>query len=302
VLAQLTMRENATQQIAITVDPEFYCNKYPDLAHYDERDALEHYFAYGIHEGRLANPHGDREGFLTLIPSNEPVLEIGPFSNPVVRGGNVRYVDVLTTDQLRARAVEIGLDPSGCPEIHYPLPTLDLSAIPERFGTIISSHNIEHQPDLVRHLQAVEKILRPDGRYFLLVPDKRYCFDHFLPESNIADVMSAYMRRAKVHDVGSVIKHWALTTHNDPLRHWNGDHGRPNIEHTRESLELAIRECEVNPERYIDVHAWQFTPESFAHLFNLIADLGLTRLRPQAVYPTVRCSVEFCAILGKQGN
>ncbi|HEY9345863.1 MAG TPA: methyltransferase domain-containing protein [Inquilinus sp.] len=284
--------------MAIDIDVRFYQKQPPDLAHLNAQEARHHYASYGIREGRLARPDGVREGFLTLVPTDKPVLEIGPFANPAVRGDNVRYADVLTTGQLRARAIEIGYDPNGCPEIHYPLPTLDLGTISERFAAVISSHNIEHQPDLVRHLQAVERLLRPGGRYFLLVPDKRYCFDHFLPETTIADVMSAYMCRPKVHDIRSVIEHWALTTHNDPARHWDGDHGRPHIETTLEPLKRAISTYESNPEQYVDVHAWQFTPQSFEYLFNLIADLGLTRLRPQVVHPTVHLRNEFCAVLG----
>lgn len=282
----------------IDIDLDFYRKQYPDLACLNDQEARHHYVSYGIREGRLARPDGVREGFIALVPRDKSVLEIGPFASPAVRGKNVRYADVLTTEQLRARAVEIGLDPSGCPEIHYPLPTLDLGAISERFTAIVSSHNIEHQPDLIRHLQAVERLLHPGGRYFLLVPDKRYCFDHFLPETTIADILTAYMRKPKVHDIGSIIEHWALTTHNDSDRHWRGDHGRPHIETTLEPLRRAISKYESNPEHYVDVHAWQFIPESFDRLLSLIAELGYTRLRPQVVYPTVHGRNEFCAMLG----
>jgi SAM-dependent methyltransferase len=279
-------------------DVAFYRGRHPELAMLTDAEAASHYLTYGIAEGRQGHPSGVRPTFTTLVPAEDPVLEIGPFANPTIKGPNVRYADVLDTDQLRARAVEIGIDPEGCPHIYYPLPTLDLGTINERFAAVVSSHNIEHQPDLIRHLQAIEKLLEPGGRYFLLVPDKRYCFDHFLPETSIADVMSAYMRKPTFHDIGSVIEHWALTTHNDPGRHWLGDHGRPHLDQTRAPLERAISECSVLPQRYIDVHAWQFTPQSFAQLFGVIADLGLSKLRPLAVYPTLHNSQEFCAILG----
>ena len=66
----------------------------------------------------------------------------------------------------------------------------------------------------------------------------------------------------------------------------------------REPLRRAISVYEADPEHYVDVHAWQFTPDSFDRLFNMIADLGYTQLRPQAIYPTVHGRNEFCAILG----
>ena len=92
---------------------------------------------------------------------------------------------------------------------------------------VFSSHCIEHQPDLVRHLQEVANLLEPDGAYFLLIPNKLYCFDHFIAETSVADVMLAHHLGHRVHTLASVIEHRALTTHNDPSRHWLGDHADP---------------------------------------------------------------------------
>ena len=169
----------------------------------------------------------------------------------------------------------------------------------DRFAAIVSSHNIEHQPDLVRHLIMAENLLSPEGRYFLLVPDKRFCFDHFLAETTIADVLTAYSRAARVHDLGHVIEHRAMTTHNDTGRHWAGDHGGPAYETNVAMLEYALREHRDSAGGYVDVHAWKFTPRSFATLTGLLHQIGLTRLRPTVVYNTVRSRNEFCAILTK---
>ena len=166
-------------------------------------------------------------------------------------------------------------------------------------AAIVSSHNIEHQPDLVRHLIMAENLLSPEGRYFLLVPDKRFCFDHFLAETTIADVLTAYSRAARVHDLGHVIEHRAMTTHNDTGRHWAGDHGGPAYETNVAMLEYALREHRDSAGGYVDVHAWKFTPRSFATLTGLLHQIGLTRLRPTVVYNTVRSRNEFCAILTK---
>lgn len=281
------------------VDPSFYRNLYPDLMHLSDAQLVEHYYNYGIAEGRLACPEGVRDGFIDLIPRDRLVLEIGPFANPALRGANVRYADVLSTEQLKERALQHGLQPDSCPEIHYVLPDLDLAKIPEKFDTIISSHCIEHQPDLVRHLHAIEELLSPGGRYFVIVPDRRFCFDHFIPESSIADVVSAHLRKPRVHDVGSVIEHWALTTHNDTHRHWQGDHGRQHIEESLAPLEGAIREYQADPSKYIDVHAWQFIPYSFYKIIDLLGRMGWILLKPIVVFPTVRPRNEFCAVLGE---
>lgn len=48
---------------------------------------------------------------------------------------------------------------------------------------------------------------------------------------------------------------------------------------------------------YIDCHAWQFIPETFAALCSSLHEQGLIDLAPQAVFPTFRGYNEFCAIL-----
>src|SRR5271166_3184824 len=278
----------------LAFNADFYRTSYGDLSHMSEEDAEVHFLKHGIGEGRSGAKGGLREDLPQRIPPNEPVLELGPFASPVARGKNVRYADVLSTTALRKRAIECGIDPAGCPDIEYVLSDFDLSKIAGKFSAVISSHCIEHQPDLVRHLQSVEALLADSGRYLLIIPDKRYCFDHFLPATSIADVMTAYMRRHRVHEVGSIIEHWALVTHNDTGRHWNGDHGEPHIANTMEPLTRALREYEADPTRYIDVHAWQFTPISFLDLMRLLNELGLVRLSALEVHNTPRGRNEFC--------
>src|SRR4249919_1725326 len=121
-----------------------------------------------------------RQRFVASVPLDKPVLEIGPFDRPWLSGSNVRYFDVLPQEQLRTRAAtEFGRIPKNCPHIHYVSPTGDLSIVDAEFGAVFSSHCIEHQPDVIRHLREVERLLRPGGLYYLIVPDKRFCFDHF---------------------------------------------------------------------------------------------------------------------------
>ncbi len=283
-------------------DVDYYRATYQDISGFDAVAAETHFRDYGIGEGRMGTPGGLREEFVAQFPTDGLLLEIGPFAGPTAHGPHVRYADVLSQDQLRARATANGIDPTGCPEIHYVLHDFDLNRIPDTFKGIVSSHCVEHQPDLVAHFQAVERLLEPGGRYFLLVPDKRYCFDHFLPESSIADVMTAHLRGNTVHDVGSIIEHWAMTTHNDSERHWRGDHGRPNLDDSTEQLAKAIAAYQAAPGTYIDVHAWQFTPVSFARIVELLHDVGLTRLRPTGVHNTPWGRNEFCIPLEKAAD
>jgi SAM-dependent methyltransferase len=267
---------------------------YPDLAHLNASDLLTHYRTFGAKEGRTANRLRHRADFSALVPSMATVLEIGPFCNPVVRGSNVSYADLLSQDELVARAKILGLNPSGAPRIDYICPTGELSGIDRTFDIAISSHCLEHQYDLSGHLQEVGKLLVPGGAYFVLVPDKRYCCDHFVPLSNLAEIIVAHLERRKSHSLRSVIEHRALTTHNDSVRHWQGDHGVP-FENFPQRLAAASEE--FNQVKSIDVHAWYFTPDSAAGILLALQSIGESPFSVAKIYPTHYGANEFWMIL-----
>lgn len=277
-----------------TIDPAYYRAGDPALAHLDDTAAIAHYREHGRAAGKVASPLALRENLLAFIGDDRPILEIGPFCDPLKRGPNVEYLDVLDAARLRARALRTGRDPSRCPErIHY---VGGLEQVGRRFDAVLSSHAIEHQPDLLGHLNQVERILAPGGAFFLIIPDKRYCFDHFIAESTIAGVLQAAREKRTRHTLASVIEHRAMTTHNDALRHWRGDHGDTTPVRARR-VQLAIDEYDRSNGGYVDVHAWYFTPPSFRFITESLYRLGLTRLRATGVYHPAFGRNEFCAIL-----
>lgn len=279
-------------------DADFYYQTYPDLVHLSQDELLEHFVVHGKSEGRFGTLYAGRAGFLELVSGAGSILEIGPFFAPVASGPNVRYFDVLSTPELIARGESLGHDTSKVPQVDFVSPNGDLSIVNETFDAVLSSHCIEHQPSLIRHLEQVHRLLKPGGSFYVIVPDKRYCFDHFLPISTIADVLEANDDR-QVHSVRNLIEHRALMTHNDPVRHWDGDHGEPGPPSQRVDLIKAAM-AEHSPTAYIDVHAWKFVPETFRVIMQDLVSLGLSNLVPERVYNTpLRCH-EFCAVLTKQ--
>ena len=277
-------------------DPAFYRAANPDLDFTDDAAAVDHYEQHGRREGRVGSPMACRDGLVARIDTARPTLEIGPFCRPLVRGEGVRYLDRLDAAGLRARAIELGMDPAGCPERIDFVGGLG-EVEPERFEAVVASHSIEHQPDLVRHLEEVARVLTANGRYYLVVPDKRFCFDHFLAESTIADVLDAFEEERTVHRLGSVVEHVALVTHNDPARHWRGDHGGIGDGERRRRAAEAIDTYRRSAGGYLDVHAWQFTPAAFRDAMTTLAGLGLSAFEVEAVYDPPRDSAEFCAVL-----
>lgn len=279
-----------------TIDPDTYRASEPGLGKLDDAAAIAHYRAHGRDKGVVASPLALRENLLLFIEDGISLLEIGPFHRPLRRGPHVEYLDMLDADALRARAAEVGGDPAGVPDIIHHVGGLD--RVDRRYDAVLSSHAIEHQPDLVAHLAQVERVLNPGGAYFLIVPDKRYCLDHFIAPSTLADVLQAHQERRTAHTLKSVVEHRALTVHNDAVRHWRGDHGDPE-RHQAQRARSAIQEYEAAAGGYVDVHAWYFTPPVFRLILTGLRDLGLTRLEIAGLYHTAHDRNEFCAILKK---
>jgi SAM-dependent methyltransferase len=279
-------------------DPGFYRAMVPDLAGATDAQLLAHYETTGRDFGVPGNRLTDRGEFASLVTAANSVLEIGPFAAPLLRGTPVRYCDVLDTAQLRERAASLGMDPALVPEVHYRMGDGLLDDVPDRFEAILGSHSIEHQPDLVGHLQQVERRLLPGGRYFLLVPDHRYTFDRQIPASTIAEVLQAHEEGRRVHTLRSVIEHRALTVHNDPVAHWESPlpAARPTPPDA-EAVTRAVEEFHDADGGYIDVHAWYFTPDSFAGIVGVLHRMGLIGLEIDRLYPPRRFTPEFWAIL-----
>ncbi|MGY2736754.1 hypothetical protein [Sphingomonas sp. UYP23] len=281
------------------VDVPFY-RRYPDMALLDPHELTQHFETQGAAEGRLASAAAFRENFLEYPSQSQSVLEIGPFCNPCIRGDHVKYFDVLSSSDLKARAEKIGYPIIDVPNIDFFSPNGDLGVVTSVFSAVLSCHCIEHQTDIVKHLRDVSKILDPGGRYFLIVPDKRFCFDQSLADSTIADVIEAHMEQRRAHRIGNIIEHWALTTHNDAARHWQGDHTDLDYELNLTSrIQFAAEEFERLKGAYIDVHAWKFTPLIFRKIVTHLNKMGLIDLYPERVYHTPYGRSEFTAVLRK---
>ena len=280
--------------LPVAFDPEVYRSKNNDLQGRSEEQLMEHYQAFGRDEGRGCSVIDSRTTFLQLFEGVENKLEIGPFDTPVFTDAYTDYADVLDSDGLRERAIELGRNPEGVPEIRWVLPDGDHSQISGRYDLVVTSHAIEHTPDLVRHLQDVGRLLRPGGRYALIVPDRRYCFDHFLPATTVAQVLAAWNEHRRRHTLESLIEHRAMTTHNDPVRHWAGDHGAPSV--TVDAVRELVRKYN-DTTGYIDVHAWKFDPEGFLRVLESLGDLGLIPFEIERIHPTIRNTFEFFAVI-----
>ncbi len=275
-----------------------------DLRRLHATEAWQHYITHGRAEGRVCSSVAGRDDFLALLPTDGSVLEIGPGWRPSLQGAGrpTRYLDILTEEELRTAAEREGGDPDRVPPIDFVWRGESYrELVGDRFDAVVSAHNIEHQTCLVTHLTDIASVLAPDARFFAVVPDRRYCFDHFIPDSSLVDVLDAFSDRRKRHTARDVIAHRLLTTHNDPERHWAGEHGpdprwRTPDSEVREQIIHILRALRTGS-GYIEAHAWQFTPDSFRYLIETLAAVGLSPLRIERLYSTVRPANEFFAVL-----
>jgi predicted SAM-dependent methyltransferase len=296
--------------------PEFEYQTYishplnADLYALDNVAATRHYREFGEDEGRVCSRIDGRGPFKALIPPSLELLEIGPFCIPSFTRPeyNVRFLDAFDQQTLQREAAKYDWgNPANVPYIDYVWKGESYrSLIDADFGAVYSSHNIEHQPCLVSHLKDVASVLKPNGRFFLTIPDRRYSFDHFLPDTTIAEVIDAYVSRRTVHTTRNIVLHQSLLCHNDPDRHWLGDHGDDPSQKAIEAGRIGlIQNCLERMQSaanngqapYIDAHAWQFTPTSFKNLVAILRAMKLTQFAIERIYPTLRPANEFYAVL-----
>ena len=275
--------------------------KHTDLKFMNKESLEKHYKENGKNEGRICSKISNRSELIKYIDTNKfKCLEIGPFDCPNLKGEKVKYFDVLDQDSLKKRALKLNRN-GDVPYIDYVNSNGDLKIIDENFDLVLSCHSIEHQLNFIQHLQNVSELLNDNGYYVIILPDKRYCFDHFIKESTIADIICQYTNKPKLHSVKSVIEHRALTCHNDSIRHWNDDHGKQNYCSDTNSIIDAIKEYQdsISNNQYLDVHSLQFTPDSFKNIINLLNQLNYIDLLIDNVYNTIKNSCEFYVILKK---
>ena len=273
-------------------------------------------------------PSTNRPSFFRALEGFDGLgLEIGPLHAPICRREthNIRYIDVFSTDELKTRyANDPNVPIDNIVDIDY-VWRGDLygNFISERFDYVVSSHNIEHVPCLIAFLNSLSSCLNLGGKIYLAIPDKRYCFDHFKPESSIAEVLDAYFTKRKQPLPWHVVRDEMLRTHNNAVSHWKGEHGVPAYMLEREHLvEGAIpanngaflgsrqrsRSTEPLIERlkshyatpeYRDTHVWIITPQSFEQIMEFLTENLLVGLELTDLFPTESNSHEFYAILSK---
>ncbi len=116
-------------------------------------------------------------------------------------------------------------------------------------------------------------------------------------------MLEAYVADRRENSARTVMRGWLLTTHNDARRHWAGDKSGDTLRQPiTEEYGKRVKDAVTRWKRksgYIDAHAWQFTPDTFSHRVQLIYAAELSDMKVEAIYPTIRNTLEFYAVLKK---
>lgn len=280
--------------------PEIY-RLNSDLVNFSDDELKAHYLKYGIEEGRVYNGITKRQDFLNLVVQSGNMLEIGPLDRPQLNHLSPTYhsLDVFSQNELQTfYKDDPDVNVSNIIEPTYIIIDNDYSIINKKFRCIFSSHNIEHMPCLVSFLLNLQTLLEEDGNIYMVIPDKRYCFDHYKKETDIYDVLQSYYEKNSKPRLSEVLRMRTENTHNNSIEHWNGNHGEHDyIERLKSHYPDILKE--YNKGAYIDSHVSFFTPESFLTIMGLLKEMGLIALEPKKLYHTIRGSNEFYTILRK---
>lgn len=231
---------------------------------------------------------------LHLIEKSGLGLEVGASYRPMAAkrdGWNVEIADHACAEELREKYAAWGVDGSLIEEVDHLVDDRGLfAAINDegRYDFIIASHVIEHVPNPVQFLIDCQRLLKEGGILSLVVPDKRFCFDTLKPISTTGDFLQAYLEGRTKHTPGTIFDAYALHVKKGSLLVWPGDSSGSKLSfgHTVREAKALVDEY-VQTGRFVDVHAWQFVPESFKMILSDLVELELLTFESAAFFDTV---------------
>jgi SAM-dependent methyltransferase len=232
---------------------------------------------------------------LKFISKADKGIEIAPWFAPIApkqSGYNCIVLDLWDADELRARAAT---DPN-IPETASALieavdlvgSAVEIAALAGpngglgSFDYIISSHNFEHLPNPIRFLQGCQDVLKPGGVLSMAIPDLRACFDHFRPQTVLAEWLDAYFETRERPSLAQIFaqRSYSAALKNPPGRETAFFiHDNPAEILPDQQLREAFADWQAaqtsGTAGYTDTHCSAFTMGSFELLISECRFLGL---------------------------
>lgn len=249
-----------------------------------------------------------REKILQHVRRDGIGIEVGPSHNPVApkrEGFRVHVIDHASREQLIEKYAAHGVNLENIEEVDFVWngeSYAELTGQHHFYDWIISSHTIEHSPDLIGFLNDCSHVLKDEGVLTLAIPDKRYCFDCFRPITGLAKVVDAHVSKACIHSAGSVAEYFLNVVANEDRIGWQSSSVGSNYRWIHSTQDALDHMRAVTVERaYVDVHAWCFVPHSFRLLMQDLFALGLIDLQEVDFSSDDGCT-EFYVVLSRKGR
>lgn len=203
-------------------------------------------------------------------------IEIGALHvpMPLPSGASVKYLDRLSTAELRAEYPELRDLPLA--EVDIVEDGEDPVSIPaESQDFLIASHVIEHCEDPVGTLKNWLRILRPGGVIYLVVPNRKRTFDRGRRPTSTEHLLRDHREGPEVSRSSHYLE-------------WVGAYANPGAEANRQAAELEAEGYRIH------FHVW--TAREFCDSMTTIAaEEGM----PMVVKATARNFREFIVVLEK---
>lgn len=239
------------------------------------------------------------------IPRQATILEIGGGYNPKFlkeNFPNVYHLDHASAAELRAKYSKIPLVAHllhRIQEVDFvsqggPIERLIPQAL--KFDVVFSSHALEHQVDLIDHLQSLARLIRENGTVIMIIPDYRCCFDALRFPTLAGDALAVHLAGHRRHRAKQAFDTTARTIQLNPGRRlrWLDIRVAKFCGSVARGHE-AVEQNEKPEAEYMDAHAWTFCPVSFELLMTELYLMGLTSLTPKFISPSY--GNQFCVVL-----
>lgn len=188
-------------------------------------------------------------------------VEIGAFKTPIPHIHPV-YVD---------RFKEYAGEP--CLADYYG----DAANLPFRSNSldyVVSSHVLEHTANPVAALAEWYRVLKPDGLVYLVVPDRRYTWDHRRPLTPIAHMLADFERNTTAVDathIDEFVDEVDWLTYSPATK-------QEDVPRAKAELKATYHRA-VDAGNEINIHFHVFEPENVCNLVMALAQYPGTRFR-----------------------
>lgn len=220
------------------------------------------------------------------------ILEISPNWAPLVvaedllPSGQIHYCDRMPYPWIRDREksnldrIKAGLEVMQTDFTWTPGKKLT-ECTNQTYDFVVSSHVVEHVPDLLGHMIEISDVLTEKGKYVIVLPNADGTGEFFRRKSNDADVVEHFFRGGWSTSPGqnwdylmNIFKYKETAIRDRSFSEFERHHT------DAEAIQDAFR-CLTE---YVDVHCWVFSPRTFLELVERLHDLRLFPFRVAGLY------------------